>query len=986
MSEKTGYPAEMLDLGMALDADLGVDSIKRVEILSALQERLPHAPAVKPEHLGALHTLKDVADFLAGPSAGSPGTVKMDVTALRPPAKGDDLPGPGGESAPPSTLRLPVTPPRSARPAAPDPGVSDLLTPETVRTAQTRPAVPAEPPSSDTEELTFRQPIPPINLDRVDRSILQAVDLDLTIARPRVALPDGAEVWLVAPDDPLAAEAAAQLAALRFQVRRFPWADPGSVKPAGDPSALVLLAPVRTDPKVPVNKLAFRWLQHAGPKLRQSARHAAALVATVARLDGAFGLADLDPAADPTSGGLAGLVKTARHEWPELAYKAIDLSAKFADAKPAAAAAALAEELLLAGPVEVGISAAHRCTLELARTVRRQSATAQALTAKDVVLVTGGARGVTAEVAVALAEVYQTTLILTGRTPAPVGPEPSWLAGLSEESAVKKAIAEHLGMGATPKAVGEFYARVKAQREIARTLRRIEQAGAKATYFAVNASHGKQAADLLHQVQVKYGPVTALVHGAGVLADRRIEDLTPEQFDAVYSTKVDGLRNLLDLLAGQDLKAIVLFSSTTARFGRTGQLAYACANEVLNKTAQAEARRRPGTRVVAVNWGPWEGGMVTPALRKVFEAEGVGLIPLTEGGLFAVQELTAAGKAVEVVALGKPGRAGKPSGSGSMGSGVSRVPAAPASAPGTAAPTPVPPTGPPAPELAVAFERTLDLDSHSVLRSHVLDGRAVLPMALHMEFLAHAALHGNPGLVFHGFDDLRITHGVMVEEGSAAPLRAMAGKAVKQDKFFHVPVELRGKRRDGRDAVHSRAEVVLAAALPKPPAADPPPPRLQPYPHPVDEVYKYFLFHGPDLHGIERVDGLSETGFTGVVYPAPPPAEWFAGPLRSAWVADPLVLDASFQLMILWSFAQHGAGSLPCFAGRYRQYRRAFPAGPVRVVIRVTRDNGSFARADLDYLDADGQVVAQVQDYECVIDRQLDQAFRKNQLAPKVRQ
>src|SRR5262249_41257371 len=142
--------------------------------------------------------------------------------------------------------------------------------------------------------------------------------------------------------------------------------------------------------------------------------------------------------------------------------------------------------------------------------------------------------------------------------------------------------------------------------------------------------------------------------GAGVLADRRIEDLTAEQFDHVYATKVDGLRNLLELLTNEELKALVLFSSTTARFGRTGQLAYAAANEVLNKTAQVEARRRPGCRVVSINWGPWEGGMVTPGLRKMFEAEGVGLIPLADGAAFLVQELNAAGKAVEVIALGKP--------------------------------------------------------------------------------------------------------------------------------------------------------------------------------------------------------------------------------------------------------------------------------------------------------------------------------------------
>src|SRR5262249_19686228 len=65
IGEKTGYPPEMLDLDMALDADLGIDSIKRVEILSALQERLPEAPLIKPEHLGSLHNLRQIVAFLS---------------------------------------------------------------------------------------------------------------------------------------------------------------------------------------------------------------------------------------------------------------------------------------------------------------------------------------------------------------------------------------------------------------------------------------------------------------------------------------------------------------------------------------------------------------------------------------------------------------------------------------------------------------------------------------------------------------------------------------------------------------------------------------------------------------------------------------------------------------------------------------------------------------------------------------------------------
>ncbi|MFL5327828.1 MAG: beta-ketoacyl synthase N-terminal-like domain-containing protein [Gemmataceae bacterium] len=64
VAEKTGYPTAMLDLDMGLDADLGIDSIKRVEILSALQERLPDTPAVPPERLGSLQTLRQVVDLL----------------------------------------------------------------------------------------------------------------------------------------------------------------------------------------------------------------------------------------------------------------------------------------------------------------------------------------------------------------------------------------------------------------------------------------------------------------------------------------------------------------------------------------------------------------------------------------------------------------------------------------------------------------------------------------------------------------------------------------------------------------------------------------------------------------------------------------------------------------------------------------------------------------------------------------------------------
>ena len=131
------------------------------------------------------------------------------------------------------------------------------------------------------------------------------------------------------------------------------------------------------------------------------------------------------------------------------------------------------------------------------------------------------------------------------------------------------------------------------------------------------------------------------------------------------------------------------------------------------------------------------------------------------------------------------------------------------------------------------------------------------------------------------------------------------------------------------------------------------------------------LFHGPELHGIVRVDGWSEGGIVAEVRCAPPPSEWIRRPLRQRWLADPLALDAAFQLLILWTLEQHGAPNLPCFAARYRQYRRAFPADAARVVVQVTKHSSLHALADIDYRDATGQVVARIEGYECVMDASL---------------
>lgn len=977
VAEKTGYPADMLGLDMALDADLGIDSIKRVEILSALQEKLPNAPAVKPEHLGALHTLRDIVNFLGGPAAETT-TTPVAIEMQQPKKERLDL----------SEVLLAVVAEKTGYPADmlgldmaldADLGIDSIKRVEILSALQEKvPDAPEVKPEHLGTLHTLRdiaqfldgggghsEPIAPVqetprpfdpaltpgsaeserSTAEVVRSVVRPVALELQ-SRPRVRIATRAPVWLIADPSSLATQIAERLAAAGCQTRPFTWNDvPNEQDPAGV-AGLILIAPSeKVAADLPLR--AFRWLRRTAAALTDSAVAGGALFATISNLGGTFGFDGLDPRIDPVQGALAGLAKTAAHEWPLVSCKAIDIDPNLGNG----IADQLVDELLTIGPTEVGLTAKGRIGLELIEaSVAGPNDKSHLLASGDVVVVTGGARGVTAESLFPFVRAYQLKLILLGRTDV-ASAEPNWLAQLEDEAAIKKAIIAHGGRAMTPREVGEEFRRIVAQREIRRNVRRLTAAGASVEYLPTDVQNAQSLADTLADIRRRLGPITALIHGAGVLADRKIEDLTDEQFQLVYSTKVDGVHNLLAATENDPLKAIVLFSSSTGRFGRTGQAAYAAANEVLNKTAQRLARSKPTCRTVAFNWGPWDGGMVTPALVQVFAKEGIGLISYAEGGATLWRELTAKDGPAEVVVLARS----------DLGATTEAEPQATAS------------------DLRLVFERAVRLQDHPFLYSHIIGDRAVLPLVLHLEWMAHAAMHGNPGLKFHGFNDLRIFQGVHVEEATPATLRVQSGKAARREGLFVVPVEIRGSRK-GREITHSRAEIVLSEQLPDTPEVSETLNSVS-WPCTVDEIYDDILFHGPDLRAFERIEAMSDEGAAAWSHVAPMPSEWLTNPMRGAWLADPLALDAAFQLLSVWSYQKHRAVSLPCFAGSYRQYRRSFPADGVSIGVRVTQDNGATARADVEFVDLDGNLVARLTDVEHVIDSSLNDTFRRGRLA-----
>ena len=87
--------------------------------------------------------------------------------------------------------------------------------------------------------------------------------------------------------------------------------------------------------------------------------------------------------------------------------------------------------------------------------------------------------------------------------------------------------------------------KILSSREIQSTLVQIEKAGAEGLYLSADVTNQKSLVAALDQAQSKFGKITGVIHGAGNLADKRIENKTRADFDIVVNTKISGLENIL---------------------------------------------------------------------------------------------------------------------------------------------------------------------------------------------------------------------------------------------------------------------------------------------------------------------------------------------------------------------------------------------------------------------------------------------------------
>ncbi|MFI7047602.1 type I polyketide synthase [Streptosporangium sandarakinum] len=281
--------------------------------------------------------------------------------------------------------------------------------------------------------------------------------------------------------------------------------------------------------------------------------------------------------------GAAGLAKTLQLETPQLRVTIVHV--------PAAAEAVgwvVDEVAATTGYAEAYYDAAGVRRVPTMRALPvRPARTEQPLGSEDVLLVTGGGKGITAECALAVAADSGARLAVLGRSD-PAG-----------------------------------------DAELTANLRRMAEAGVTVHYARADVTDAEQVRRAVAEVQAALGPVTAVLHGAGRNEPAALTSLDMAAFARTFAPKVDGLRNVLDAVDAAGLRLLVTFGSIIGRAGLHGEAHYATANEWLAELTREVADKHPRCRAVCMEWSVWSDVGMGERLSVVEGLARQGISPIT---------------------------------------------------------------------------------------------------------------------------------------------------------------------------------------------------------------------------------------------------------------------------------------------------------------------------------------------------------------------
>ena len=911
VSDRTGYPPDMLDLDLDLEADLGIDSIKRVEILGVVQQDFPELGEAQDElaqeELGRQKTLRGIIDWISTNLNGNPSAA---------PAADVDYESDVGV---PRFLMNPVELPLLEMPLNIAPGSVFIVT---------------DDGTGISEQLTAE-------IGRLGGQVALIQSGDATVRT-------GEGVYTAKLGDPDETETLVNL-----------------VREQGPIAGIIHLSPLLKGGAAYEEMSLEEWqavLRHDVKSLYLLARLASADIRQAADAGGGwlFAACATEVAAEgggstiasPEHGGVTGFIKTIGSEWYYVNSKILDFD--LTQPPEAMAQCILREMACKNGELEILYRGANRIVLRADLAPLDVGGRAAIEIAPDwVVLVTGGATGITAAVSLEMARNYQPTLVLAGIETWPGDTEDAATAGIDDPAAVKKALIEQFRQKGDF-SLGEVeaaYNRLMREREMRSNVDALRAAGSTVEYFQVDVRDEAGFGGLIDSVYEKYGRIDGMVHGAGIIADKLVEDKVPESFDRVFDTKADSAFILSRKLRGDSLKFLVFFCSVAGQFGSRGQCDYSATNEVVGRLCLRLNADWP-TRVIAANWGPWApaaAGMVSDEVQKQFALKGVQMIPQAAGPRLLDREIRFGHEDNVFVVFGD----GLWSTSGVPGVypllDLARFSKPPSSDPGAELPE---------------IRRPLDADLDIYLKDHLLDDKPVFPFAMGMEFMGEAVRRVWPRMKIVGMESFRVFRGIVVDGPGHELIIRMKPKTESPSADATLAVEVEIAEASKPELPSHRAVVLLGDTLPEQPAFDAELlTGLGPFPKTTEEAYLQWLFHGPCFQGITRIEGMSENGIA-VRLRSHAPIECFLHLPPGQWAIDPIVMDSAFQPALLWERVYHDMTPLPSGFASFRLFGSLSQAPLLCHLQTNSSSDGHILMTNIFFVDENQRQVARIEGME----------------------
>ena len=914
VSEKTGYPVEMLDLDLDLEADLGIDTVKQAELFATVRTYYG-IPRREDLILADYNTLAKVVGFVqdALPSISKSGQTE-NVTK-----------------------------------------VTDAVEIEAEPSAIEKESTAA---GLNQTNITRRVPVP-VLFPRLDLCLPTGINLEGSRV---VIVSDRGKVANALAKKLKIAGAQALLTGLsEVSGKLSEWIKDGSV------AGVYFLPALDSDPK-------WETIQPGEWQIARSERldalyHIARLLPESAFLIGATrmgGLHGLINIENPLGGSVTGFLKALRRERPRQLVKVVDFEMK-------SAPDFIAEELIsetLHDPTSVEIGRENELRYGIAlQEMELASADLKALKPGSVFVVSGGTGGITGSVVRDLAKATHGTFYLMGRTQLVEKSDPDLLKLTKDRNAFRLELQARLidsGEKVTPVQLEQ---KISSLERVAATLDvidAVEALGGKAIYVQCDVTDPNSVTDVIETISKSENRVDVFIHAAGLEKSRKIESKTLDEFQQVVAVKADGFMNIFKALEkfARLPEKVVFFSSVAGRFGNSGQTDYSAANDLLSKYAMWLPKKYSELQSISIDWGAWaEVGMASRGnTPRLMELAGIEMLKPEVAAPMVRNEL-ALGQIGEIVIAGSLGILESFSNE-NCGLDIEKADAA------LRAGTPIHHmfshlTGFDK-NSGIKLEAELDPAELSYLRDHTINGIPVLPGVMGIEGFSVASKHiasvlasSSSGFEIERLENIQF-HAPFKFYGNkprtitwnAVAYRALEGMIVK------VSLESDIKRRNGSfdHVLHFDSLVYLTQNRPVAGAVAIAPKWGKQKSVSSEEIYKLY-FHGPSFQVLDAAQ-LSENTVLGrfnkqlVGVSADEPGLF----------TTPLLIELCFQTAGLWEVGATGILSLPQSIGNLKLYQQ--PVNGVAIFAEVKpRECEGRLSFDAKVVDAKGNVFLELTDY-----------------------